>query len=272
MSLHHRLERRHYLMDWTNGLCTFNGESKKRKGHPAPFPVELPRRCILLFSVKDDTVLDPLLGSGTTLLAAAECDRRGGGIEIDEITAVWHGTGLPPSLKKTRFPVTMGLVKIRIIITGGTFDKAYDEIHGNLMFKDTHLPEILKFVRCMVPIELELNQLIDSLDMQTANRLSILESCRKAPEERIVITHGTDTMTQTAEVLGKVGLKKTIAITGAMVPYMVNSSDAVFNLGCALMAVQLAPMGVYIVMNGRLFSWDDVRKNKERGVFEEKKV
>jgi L-asparaginase len=166
----------------------------------------------------------------------------------------------------------MGLVKIRIIITGGTFDKAYDEIRGNLTFKDTHMPEILKFVRCTVPIELELNQLIDSLDMQTANRLSILESCRKAPEERIVITHGTDTMTETAEVLGKVGLKKTIAMTGAMVPYMVNSSDAVFNLGCALMAVQLAPVGVYIVMNGRLFPWDDVRKNKERGVFEEKKI
>ncbi|MGO9410773.1 MAG: asparaginase domain-containing protein [Spirochaetia bacterium] len=164
----------------------------------------------------------------------------------------------------------MGFVKIRIIITGGTFDKQYDEIRGNLTFKDTHLPEILKFVRCTVPIELELNQLIDSLDMQTANRLSILESCRKAEEEWIVITHGTDTMAETAEVLGKAGLNKTIVMTGAMVPYMVNNSDAVFNLGCALTAVQLAPAGVYIVMNSRLFRWDHVRKNKERGVFEEK--
>ena len=160
---------------------------------------------------------------------------------------------------------------IRIIITGGTFDKAYDEIRGSLTFRDTHLPEILKFVRCTVPIELELNQLIDSLDMQTANRLSILESCRRATEERIVITHGTDTMAETAEVLGGAGLAKTIVMTGAMVPYVFSNSDAVFNLGCALMAVQLVPRGVYIAMNGRLFAWDRVRKNRELGVFEEKK-
>jgi len=162
-------------------------------------------------------------------------------------------------------------VTIRIIITGGTFDKAYDEIRGSLTFRDTHLPEILKFVRCTVPIELELNQLIDSLDMQTANRLSILESCRRATEERIVITHGTDTMAETAEVLGGAGLAKTIVMTGAMVPYVFSNSDAVFNLGCALMAVQLVPRGVYIAMNGRLFAWDRVRKNRELGVFDEKK-
>jgi len=159
-------------------------------------------------------------------------------------------------------------VKIRIIITGGTFDKHYDEIRGNLTFKDTHLPEILKFVRSTVPIELELNQLIDSLDMQAANRQSILESCRRAEEEQIVITHGTDTMVETAVVLGKAGLGKTVVMTGAMVPYVFNNSDAVFNLGCALMAVQLVPVGVYIAMNGRLFPWDDVRKNRELGVFE----
>jgi len=161
-------------------------------------------------------------------------------------------------------------VKVRIIITGGTFDKAYDEIRGNLTFKDTHLPEILKFVRCTVPIELELNQLIDSLDMQTANRLSILESCRRAQEDRIVITHGTDTMTETAEVLGKARLEKTVVMTGAMVPYMVSNSDAVFNLGCAVMAVQIVPAGVYIAMNGCLFTWDDVCKNKDLGVFQRK--
>ena len=160
-------------------------------------------------------------------------------------------------------------MKVRIIITGGTFDKAYDEIRGNLTFKDTHLPEILKFVRCTAPVELELNQLIDSLDMQTTNRLSILESCRKAKEDRIVITHGTDTMTETAEVLGKARLEKTIVMTGAMVPYMVSNSDAVFNLGCALIAAQIVPAGVYIAMNGRLFTWDDVRKNKDQGVFQE---
>ena len=161
-------------------------------------------------------------------------------------------------------------MNIRIIITGGTFDKAYDEIRGSLTFRDTHLPEILTFVRCTVPIELELNQLIDSLDMQTAYRLSILESCRRATEERIVITHGTDTMAETAEVLGEAGLAKTIVLTGAMVPYVFSNSDAVFNLGCALMAVQLVPRGVHIAMNGRLFTWDRVRKNRELGVFEEK--
>ncbi len=159
---------------------------------------------------------------------------------------------------------------IRVIITGGTFDKHYDEIRGNLTFKDTHLPEILKSARCAVPVELELNQLIDSLDMQTANRLQVLESCRRAAEERIVITHGTDTMVETAEVLGRAGLAKTIVLTGAMLPYIFSNSDAVFNLGCALAAVQLLPRGVYVAMNGRVFPWDNVRKNTELGVFEEK--
>ena len=158
---------------------------------------------------------------------------------------------------------------IRIIITGGTFDKHYDEIRGNLGFKDTHLPEILKFVRCAVPIECELNQLIDSLDMQTANRMQVLESCSKAPEERIVITHGTDTMVETAAVLGGAGLAKTIVLTGAMVPFIFNNSDAVFNLGCAVIAVQILPRGVYLAMNGRVFPWDKVRKNRELAVFEE---
>jgi L-asparaginase len=160
-------------------------------------------------------------------------------------------------------------VKIRIIITGGTFDKHYDEIRGSLTFKDTHLPEILTFVRVSVPVELELNQLIDSLDMLTANRLQVLESCKRAPEDRIVITHGTDTMVETAAVLGEARLAKTIVLTGAMVPYIFNNSDAVFNLGCALTAVQLMVPGVYIAMNGRLFSGDNVRKNKEKGIFEE---
>lgn len=159
---------------------------------------------------------------------------------------------------------------IRIIITGGTFDKHYDEIQGSLTFKDSHLTEILKFVRCGVPIEIELNQLIDSLEMHTSNRLLVLESCRRASEERIVITHGTDTMVETAAVLGEAGLAKTIVLTGAMVPYIFNNSDAVFNLGCAVTAVQLLPHGVYIAMNGRTFLWDKVRKNRALGVFEEK--
>ncbi len=120
-----------------------------------------------------------------------------------------------------------------------------------------------------MPIELELNQLIDSLDMQTANRLKVLESCRRAPEGHIVITHGTDTMVETAGVLGAAGLAKTIVLTGAMVPYVFTGSDAVFNLGCAITAVQAQPHGVYIAMNGRVFRWDRVRKNKQQGVFEE---
>jgi len=125
-------------------------------------------------------------------------------------------------------------------------------------------------VRCSVPIELELNQLIDSLEMQTANRLQVLASCERAPEERIVITHGTDTMVETAGVLGQKGLAKTIVLTGAMVPYAFGQSDAVFNLGCAIVAVQLLPHGVYIAMNGRVFPWDNVRKNREAGVFEQR--
>jgi L-asparaginase len=161
-------------------------------------------------------------------------------------------------------------VKIRVIITGGTFDKIYDEVGGRLAFRDTHLPEILGFTRCTVPIELELNQLIDSLDMQAANRLSILEACRRAPERHIVVTHGTDTMAETAGVLGPAGLEKTIVLTGSMVPYAFANSDAVFNLGSALTAVQLLAPGVYIAMNGRTFRWDKVRKNREKGVFEEK--
>ncbi|HOV63691.1 MAG TPA: asparaginase domain-containing protein [Spirochaetia bacterium] len=159
-------------------------------------------------------------------------------------------------------------MEIRIIITGGTFDKQYDEIKGQLTFNDTHLPEIIKQVRCSVPIQLELNQLIDSLDMQEENRLRILDSCQKAPEDYIVITHGTDTMTETARVLGKAKLGKHIVLTGAMVPYSVSGSDALFNLGTAIMAVQLVAPGVYICMNGRCFPWDNVRKNRERGIFE----
>jgi L-asparaginase len=158
---------------------------------------------------------------------------------------------------------------IRIIITGGTFDKHYDEIRGILTFKDTHLPEILKYVRCTLPIELECNQLIDSLDMHLANRLKILESCRRAPESRIVVTHGTDTMIDTGRILGEAALGKTIVLTGAMVPYSFTASDAVFNLGSSIAAVQLLPSGVYVAMNGRVFAWDRVRKNRDSGTFEE---
>ncbi len=160
-------------------------------------------------------------------------------------------------------------MKLRIIITGGTFDKHYDEIRGTLGFKDSHLPEILKSVRCTLPVELEINQLVDSLEMRSSNRQKILTSCKEAEEERIVITHGTDTMVETARILGEARLEKTIVLTGAMIPYAVSGSDAVFNLGCSIAAVQLLAHGVYITMNGRIFDWDKVIKIREKGVFEE---
>lgn len=157
---------------------------------------------------------------------------------------------------------------VRLIITGGTFDKRYDEIAGKLTLDHTHLPEILEKVRCTLDIALEVNQLIDSLEMQEDGRLSILETCKKSPEDHIVITHGTDTMDQTAAVLGKADLAKTIVLTGAMVPYSFGHSDAMFNLGSAISAVQTLTPGVYIAMNGRIFPWDNVRKNRELGLFE----
>lgn len=170
-------------------------------------------------------------------------------------------------------------MSLRIIITGGTFDKKYDAIRGQLTFKDTHLPDIIEQVRCSLPIELEINQLVDSLDMRDENRLSVLQACCRAAEDMVVITHGTDTMAETATVLGaamrdgdaaeKAALAgKKIVLTGAMVPYSVSDSDALFNLGGAVLAVQLVEPGVYIVMNGRCFCWENIRKNRALGVFE----
>ncbi len=158
---------------------------------------------------------------------------------------------------------------IRIIVTGGTFDKHYDEIKGELTFRESSLPEILTRARVKVPVTVEMNQLIDSLQMQDENRASVLLSCRNSLERRIIITHGTDTMTTTASLLGREALDRTIVLTGAMVPYKVLDSDALFNFGTAFTAVQLLPEGVYIAMNGRVFAWDNVRKNKVLGVFEE---
>lgn len=158
---------------------------------------------------------------------------------------------------------------IRVIITGGTFDKRYDELKGVLTFKDSSLPEILRQARVTEPVELEINQLIDSLEMGDEGRKSILDACARAPEEKIVITHGTDRMVETARLLGSAALAKTVVLTGAMVPYSVAGSDALFNLGCAFGAVGLLSPGVYVVMNGRAFPWDRVRKNFDKGVFEE---
>ena len=156
---------------------------------------------------------------------------------------------------------------IRIIITGGTFDKDYDELSGELTFRHTHLPQILKTVRLTVPVQLEINQLVDSRDMDEEQRSGVVQACAAAAEDRIVITHGTDTMTETARLLDERRLAKTVVLTGAMVPYSVSGSDAVFNLGCAVMAVQLLPAGVYVTMNGRVFPARTVRKDTALGVF-----
>jgi L-asparaginase len=159
---------------------------------------------------------------------------------------------------------------IRILITGGTFDKQYDEITGQLYFKDTHLPEMLRLGRCRVPVTLETVLLIDSLQMTDDQRRRIAERCRNCDERQIVITHGTDTMVDTARVLAAEVAGKTIVVTGAMIPYAFGSSDGLFNLGSALSFVQTLPPGVFIAMNGTHFAWDSVRKNRETGVFEAK--
>jgi len=158
---------------------------------------------------------------------------------------------------------------VRIFVTGGTFDKEYDEITGRLYFKDTHLGEMLELARSRVKVEIRTLMMIDSLEMSDEDRGLVLEECRQAPERRIIITHGTDTMEVTARLLGEAITDKTIVLTGAMIPYKFGSSDGLFNLGGALACVQTLPAGVYIVMNGRCFSWDNVRKNRTTGRFEE---
>ena len=140
---------------------------------------------------------------------------------------------------------------IRVFITGGTFDKTYDEITGSLRFEDTHLQEMLQLGRCRLDVAVRTLMMVDSLEMTDADRQVILQNCRAAAEERIVVTHGTDTMTDTARVLGEAGLAKTVVLTGAMVPYAFGSSDGLFNLGSALSFVQALPHGVYVAMNGR---------------------
>jgi L-asparaginase len=157
---------------------------------------------------------------------------------------------------------------VRIIVTGGTFDKQYDAIKGELTFKDTHLPAILAQARVTLPVEIEINQLIDSLHMTDEHRARVLEACRAAPERSLVVIHGTDTMAETARVVGAAGLAKTIVFTGAMIPYSVQGSDALFNLGFALATAQALPPGAYVAMNGRVFSWDKVRKDRAGGTFE----
>ena len=158
---------------------------------------------------------------------------------------------------------------LKILVTGGTFDKEYDEITGKLYFKETHVKEILRLGRSQANVRVKKLMLIDSLDMKIADREIILKNCKNAKEKQIVVTHGTDTMTRTARVIDKRQLKKTIVLTGAMIPYKFGSSDGLFNLGAAIAYAQALPNGVYVAMNGRYFEWNKVKKNKSTGVFEE---
>jgi len=158
---------------------------------------------------------------------------------------------------------------LAILVTGGTFDKQYDELSGRLFFRDTHVAEMLRLGRSRLDISIETVMMVDSLDMNDEARDSIVERCRARSELSIVITHGTDTMVETAQAIAQARLDdKTIVLTGAMVPYAFGSSDGLFNLGSAVSFAQVLPAGVYLAMNGQHFAWDEVRKNRERGVFE----
>lgn len=158
---------------------------------------------------------------------------------------------------------------IRVFVTGGTFDKEYNELDGKLFFKDTHLNEMLSLGRCKIKVDVRTLMMIDSLEMTDEDRQIIMDHCLKAKEDKIVITHGTDTMEITARALGETIGDKTIVLTGAMIPYKFGSSDGLFNLGSALAFVQTLPRGVYIAMNGKYLLWNNVRKNKKTGEFEE---
>lgn len=157
---------------------------------------------------------------------------------------------------------------IKLLITGGTIDKQYDELNGKLIFTQSGIGDMLTQGRTRLELSLETVMLKDSLDLDDNDRQKILASCLACDESRIVITHGTDTMVETSQVLAA-GIKdKTIVLLGAMVPYQFKNSDALFNLGCAIAAVQTLGNGVYITMNGKVFNYDEVVKNKELGEFQ----
>ena len=158
-------------------------------------------------------------------------------------------------------------MKVKLLITGGTIDKFYNQSNGELEFDKTHFPEMIKRARIEVDLIPEELLLIDSLDMIESDRQLIIDGCEKCDEELILITHGTDTMCDTAKLLGEKGINKTIVLFGSMVPYAVNNSDALFNFGCALGSLQLLEPGVYVAMNGRVLPWSDVEKNRDLGVF-----
>ena len=159
-------------------------------------------------------------------------------------------------------------MKIRLFITGGTIDKVYNQSNGELEFGQTHFPDMITRARIEVDLLIEELLLIDSLDMVESDRKLIEEKCTKCDEKHILITHGTDTMCETAKLLGEGSIDKTIVLFGSMVPYAVSDSDAFFNFGCALGSLQLLKAGVYIAMNGRILPWTDVEKNRSLGIFQ----
>ncbi|MBO9561397.1 MAG: asparaginase [Niastella sp.] len=163
----------------------------------------------------------------------------------------------------------MPIKPIRIFITGGTFDKEYNELNGQLFFKDTQMHDLLEMGRNKVPVVIRTLMMIDSLDMTAQDRELIVHQCIQCEEDKIIITHGTDTMATTAKVLAEHIKNKTVVLTGAMIPIKFGSSDGLFNMGCAMAFVQSLPPGVYVAMNGRYFNWDNVRKNRQTGIFEE---
>ena len=163
-------------------------------------------------------------------------------------------------------------MSIKIIVTGGTFDKEYNELTGELFFNKTHVSEMLKLGRSRLKLKIKTLMMRDSLQMTDSDIKSILRECQNSEEDNILITHGTDKMVKTAKALGQFIKNKTIILTGAIIPYAFGSSDGMFNLGSALAFVQNLPYGVYIAMNGKYFHYDNVRKNKQNGNFEEIKV
>ncbi|MBN8684744.1 MAG: asparaginase [Chitinophagales bacterium] len=162
---------------------------------------------------------------------------------------------------------------VQVFVTGGTFDKEYNYLTGELYFKDTHLKEMFERGRSEVDIDIKTLMMVDSLEMRDEDLAIIVYNCTKTPADQILLTHGTDKMVETARILAEAGIEgKTIVLTGAMIPYAFgSSSDGFFNLGSALAFVQILPPGVYVVMNGRYFNWDNVRKNRQTGNFEELK-
>lgn len=159
-------------------------------------------------------------------------------------------------------------MSLRILATGGTFDKRYEPLAGTLGFAGTHLHEILRVARIERDAVVEELMQVDSLDMTDEHRRRVLEACAASAEDRIVVVHGTDTLAETARVLGQARLSKTIVLTGAMVPFDLAGSDALFNLGFAAGCARVLPHGVHVAMNARIFAWDAVRKNRALGVFE----